>query len=561
MNRENESREKLREERDRFLAFAFASGDALVELDGRHRIAFATGALAALTRGPPSEDDESPLTGQDFLALVNPNYCQRVVSALGTLAGRNRFGPLAVDLVGDNGLPVRAEINAARLPESESIFLSIRFLGPRRRAFPLAEAEMRAATGLPDKTDFADVAAHALQASYTQPQPFNISFLELKGLDELTERLEEHIATGFLNEVGENLRSFSYRGTAVAHIDSNRFGVVHDASQDVKTLEAQISDRARAADPLGAGVDVISGTMHLTGDPAMHRENAKALAYTINKFARHNDDFTLADLTRASREGMEHTVRRISALRSVIDDSAFDIAYQPIVDLEGREIHHYEALARFLDAKGESPYEQIVFAEDTGMIAEFDLAMCRRVAAKISQAAKVREELRIAVNVSGRSLESPSFLDKLDAMLQGRPELRKRLLFEVTESAKIHDLEATGRFLQHLRSKGHQVCLDDFGAGAAAFHYLRYLRVDFVKIDGVYVRDACNVPDNLSFIKAISGLCRDLSVETIAEQVEDDETVHLLRSLDVRLGQGYLLGVPQAGVRSLKARRLRSAVA
>ena len=150
-----------------------------------------------------------------------------------------------------------------------------------------------------------------------------------------------------------------------------------------------------------------------------------------------------------------------------------------------------------------SPFQFITFAEEVGVIGEFDLAMTRKVIATVQAAHNNGDHLSVAVNLSTRSLETPAVVDALLAMLKGCGAIRKQLLFEVTESWRINDLEAVNRVLGSLRDLGHTICLDDFGAGAAAFQYLRALDVDYVKIDGVYVREAFTEPNGKAYLKSM----------------------------------------------------------
>ena len=117
-------------------------------------------------------------------------------------------------------------------------------------------------------------------------------------------------------------------------------------------------------------------------------------------------------------------------------------------------------------------------------------------------------------------------------------------MFEITESARIEDLGEANRFIQGLRQAGHEVCLDDFGAGSAALRYLHALEIDVVKIDGQYVRSAMETPRNQAFLKAVAGLCHDLGIATIAEMIEDEPCAQMLRECRVRYGQGYMYGKP-----------------
>ncbi len=146
------------------------------------------------------------------------------------------------------------------------------------------------------------------------------------------------------------------------------------------------------------------------------------------------------------------------------------------------------------------------------------------------------------------------FTDSLLTILRDHPSIRRRLWFEITESAKVTDLEGTNRLIQNLRTAGHHVCLDDFGTGAAAFQYLRALCVDLVKIDGIYVRDALTTPRDKMFLKAMVSLCRDLGVDVVAEMVEDEQTATFLRDCGVQFAQGFLFGRPRLVIDAPAAR-------
>lgn len=152
--------------------------------------------------------------------------------------------------------------------------------------------------------------------------------------------------------------------------------------------------------------------------------------------------------------------------------------------------------------------------------------------------------MRFAVNLSGRSLSHAPTARRLLDVVAGCADLKGRLLFELTESAEVDDLPSVNGVLQTLRRQGFPVCLDDFGAGSAAFHYLRALQVDHVKIDGSYIKGIAGDSAAMPFLRAIAALCSELKVGTIAEYVETSQTVALLRLLKIRFGQGYMFSKP-----------------
>ncbi len=164
--------------------------------------------------------------------------------------------------------------------------------------------------------------------------------------------------------------------------------------------------------------------------------------------------------------------------------------------------------------------------------------------------------LDVAVNLSGRSLENPAFVSVMLELLARYPNLRHRLMIEVTESSRIKNLERVGKVIQSFRSAGHRVCIDDFGAGSAALQYLRFLNVDVIKIDGLYVREIATNPNDRTLVKAIQFLCNELKCESVAEMIEEAAQAKLLRELGVKFGQGYLYGKPSPQVYSQNRARL-----
>jgi len=146
--------------------------------------------------------------------------------------------------------------------------------------------------------------------------------------------------------------------------------------------------------------------------------------------------------------------------------------------------------------------------------------------------------------VSGRSLESAIFVDSFLTLADEYRPVLSRLLVEVTESAGITRFKEVNQTIQVLRQKGIRVCLDDFGAGANSFQYLRNFNVDFVKIDGDLVERAAKSQADLALLKAVVKLCKNLRAQTIAERIETDRQVVLLRQAGVDFGQGYLFAKP-----------------
>jgi len=212
------------------------------------------------------------------------------------------------------------------------------------------------------------------------------------------------------------------------------------------------------------------------------------------------------------------------------------------VVLADRSVHHYEVLLRFAD--GHSPFEDIQFAEQINTIHEVDLAVAQGAIARLEQADAGPGHLSLAVNMSARSLLNDNFLVMFEDLAGRLGDRRDRLIIEITESAKLEDLAKAARAVDRLSAKGHPVCLDDFGAGASSLPYLQQLVVDYVKIDGAYIRGLDAEARERAIIEGVLATCRSLGVATVAEMVEREDQHKILLELGVSLGQGWLYGRP-----------------
>ncbi len=280
-------------------------------------------------------------------------------------------------------------------------------------------------------------------------------------------------------------------------------------------------------------------------DGISEAEAVKAAVYAMKQAANSERAVTMKALTGGYERRLEKVRNQLRVFKKIVVQEKFDIALQPIVNLKDGVVHHFEALARFdSNFYSGSPFEFMCFAEDVGVIHEFDLAMTMKVVSLLKRVRRIGYDTNIAVNISGRSIQSHAFLRHFFRILEDCSDVRGQLSFELTESSQIDDLETTNRVLSRIRDFGHKVALDDFGAGAAGLQYLRVLKVDYVKIDGVYVRRALEDSENRAFLRSISDLCAGLGIETIGECIEVDLQEQFLSSIGVGYGQGWLYGKP-----------------
>lgn len=226
--------------------------------------------------------------------------------------------------------------------------------------------------------------------------------------------------------------------------------------------------------------------------------------------------------------------------RDAVMNGRLMAARQPIVETRSGAVSHYEVLARF---NGEdSPVSLIAAAEKSGQIAHLDYIMVSAAAAQLE--ANPNPDYRLAVNISGESLQRLEVIRELCAAISGHTFHRSRLIVEVTESARIDDIETAARAVNTLRASGISVSLDDFGAGSASFGYLRALDVDGLKFDGSFLQDSDVNLRGLALMRNVARMCAELGITSVGERIETESDRRLLLEAGVKYAQGYFYGRP-----------------
>jgi EAL domain-containing protein (putative c-di-GMP-specific phosphodiesterase class I) len=237
-------------------------------------------------------------------------------------------------------------------------------------------------------------------------------------------------------------------------------------------------------------------------------------------------------------------IRTADGFRTHISEQRFSVMRQPIVDLKDGHIHHYEWLVRF---EHEAELEGVLRpAELSGVIRDLDLSM-------LAQAILVLNEdpsgIGIAINLSGASVDKSTFKKSVMACLTAFEASPTKLIIELTESWDMYDLALAESLLTELKTRGHPVCLDDVGAGAASIRYLRALPANWLKIDGGFVAAALNSMRDRAILAALLSLREALDVRFIAEGVETDEIKDFVTRLGFDAAQGYAIGKPEPETR------------
>ena len=272
---------------------------------------------------------------------------------------------------------------------------------------------------------------------------------------------------------------------------------------------------------------------------------AKELGYNKTRLYQEGD-FVL--------EKMRSRVVWRDHIQKAIAEGRFVPWFQPILDLSDNKIHHYEALARMHDVDGKIilPGAFIDIAEEMGLVTDIDRVI-------IEKTLMVQVELRkkgmtpsFSVNLSGKELGDEGLLAFLRSRITATGADPERLTFEITETAAIRELDKAVTFIRELRSLGCSFSLDDFGVGFTSFKYLKEMEVDYIKIDGSFIRKLHENKTDRLFVKAIADVAKGMGIKTTAEFVENEEIIRILREYGVDYAQGYFVGKPAPDIAGMR---------
>ncbi|MCJ0975013.1 EAL domain-containing protein [Pseudomonas sp. PS1] len=251
---------------------------------------------------------------------------------------------------------------------------------------------------------------------------------------------------------------------------------------------------------------------------------------TLRLFA----DFAGRLLETQSSEQRERD-ERTARIRGVLDERAYEVVYQPIVNLMHNEVVGYEALARFAGRPLRSPEHWFNEAEKVGLQCELEIAL---VAQALKGLADIRADRYLSLNVSPDTIIGGA----VGQLLQDQP--LERLMLEVTEHASVRDYGLIAQTLEPMRARGLKLAVDDAGAGYASFRHILKLKPDVIKLDGSLIRDIDSNRDCRALASALIRFGQETGSKIVAECVETEAELDILRELQVSKAQGYLLGRP-----------------
>jgi diguanylate cyclase (GGDEF)-like protein len=406
-------------------------------------------------------------------------------------------------------------------------------------------------TGLPNRFLMEDRLRQAIAAARRQRAMLAVCCIGLEHFKQITDSLGREIGDSLFKLVSRRLSAITREFGILGRLDGDEFMLAiraFDAASSVADFGQRVLKDLSAPFPVSGRMLTIGAWVGISifpadGDtPSQLLRNAEiALQEAKRGFGDPVQIYSAAMGRRSQR-----AVEMVDAVARGISQIQFHMAYQPIFTMEG-EIAGFEALLRWKHPQWGNiePPEFIPVAERSGQIVPLGDwvigEVCRQ--AQIWNAGAV-QPVKVFANVSSVQLAHPEFTTKIADALARSGLDPERLELEITESWIIADLEAAAAKLRKLRKLGIGIAIDDFGTGYSNFHYLQALPLDTLKIDRSFIHRLDGSAGNLSTVRAITGMARELGLKTVAEGVETESQLRQLREIGCEMMQGFFLGRP-----------------
>jgi len=348
-----------------------------------------------------------------------------------------------------------------------------------------------------------------------------------------------------------NRLAHSLRGSdIIGRTAGNKFGVILNRCSDREmALVAERLNAAVRAEAIDTSAGPVSTTISVGAvwllENAETSQEAMLQAEDALERARSKGRSGYAVYVKSAER--EFARRRLMAVADdimlALKENRLVLAYQPIVDAKSRKATHYECLLRIMRQDGTlaAAGEFIPVAETLGLVRLVDRRALEMTVAQL----QANPKINLSLNVSGTSANDQPWLNSFVDYVRDNSAVADRLTVELTETAALHAFEENARFISRLRELGCSVAIDDFGAGYTSFRNLQVFNFDMVKIDGSYIKDIAQSPDNQLFARTLVGLAKNFQLKTVAEWVDSEEDAKLLCEYGIDFLQGYIFGRPE----------------
>lgn len=550
--RDRRKSDGLQEGEARFRALVQNSFDIITIHDESGLTAYESPAASRVLGYPPGT-----LIGKTPFETVHPKDVARVREAFAALVrGEISAVPIVLRFRHADGSWIHLEAlgnNLLENPGIRGIVLTSRDITDRKRAEERVQylANYDVLTSLPNRFLMHDRLTQVVAQAHRNRLSAALLHIDIDRFKVVNETLGHYVGDALLKQAADRIRKVIREGDTVARVGGDEFTVVFPNVTSLQALSKIAQEMlAELAQPFpGDGQDLFLSAsigISLFPDDACSVDelirNADAAMHSAKNLGRNNYQFFTSDLNQEVQERMQIE----SGLRNAIGRNELSLLYQPKIDLATRQVIGAEALLRWTHPKLGviSPARFVPVAEEAGLVGQIGEWVLREACRQIRVWQDAGHHLQVAVNVSARQFQQYDLAELVREVMRDTGVRAEHLELELTESAVMHNAEASIVTLEQLAAQGVQIAVDDFGTGYSSLSYLKRLPLDVLKIDQSFVRDISSDPNDAAIVRAIITLARSLGIKVIAEGVENEAQLAFLNAYGCQYAQGYLFGQP-----------------
>jgi diguanylate cyclase (GGDEF)-like protein/PAS domain S-box-containing protein len=508
-----------------------------------------TGGTIANPDWQATHEDGSPMSIEEFpvsITLATGQACSDRVLGLHRPDGTHTWISVNSQGVFQPGedLPRAVVTSITDVTERRSFEAELRFL-----------ADHDALTGLPNRRRFHDELQRHLAFTARYGGVGAVLLFDLDNFKYLNDTQGHKAGDRYLISLAGVLKDRLRQTDVVARLGGDEFGVLLPAAGPVQARRVAelLAEAVRDHAPLVAGQPVKLSTSigiacfgHGSADPDELLAAADLAMYDAKETGR--DRIGMASAETVDERSLKARMHWLERIKRALDDETFIVYCQPIAEIQTGETSQYELLLRMQDENGQivPATAFLSTAERFDLVQEIDRWMIRQAIRLIAEHAANGREYKLEVNISAKSIGDPELPRVIEEELSDSGINPSLLILEITETTAIANMDQAVEFATRLSRLGCGFALDDFGRGFGSFYYLKHLPVNYLKIDGDFIRNLAHNLIDQQVVKAVVQVAKALGYETIAEYVEDEATVLALRHYGVDYMQGYHVGRPRA---------------
>lgn len=417
-------------------------------------------------------------------------------------------------------------------------------------------------TSLMNRRRFQDELELALAAAQRQGKTGALLLIDLDQFKYINDTCGHHNGDALLKMVGSALVNDLLTADAVARLGGDEFALLlrEGSAEEAVRLAGAVNALIGSVElKFGEQILRVSASIGIVLFP-LHADNlgellacADLAMYQAKEEGRNHWHIFSED--DKARERMRHRVYWRDKVAQALAEDRFSLCFQPIMSVATGRIAHYEALLRMRGDDGDliSPVHFIDAAERGGIIHAVDRLVVSKAIRQLGELNRLGMDVSFSINLSGRAFSDPQLLDHIRQELAQHQVNSSRITFEITETAAVSDFAVANSLMLAVKELGCRFALDDFGIGFSSFYYLKHLPVDLLKIDGSFIRQLPDSLDDQVIVRAITQVAAGFGKKIVAEYVENELTLDLLREYGIDFAQGYHIGRPLAAEQAFPA--------